>query len=253
MIAALLALALAQPLPEPVLADVDYEVVVTADRDVAEARERVQQAVRDLGYGRGLTLGQRTHHRHPLFWKGGVMVHEQGFARIHVPRFVVLPGTPEDPVPKAARSESQLLKGETPTLPPVASVTFLIGGRRWRQGQLSAIASALEPHLREYRDAIAHREQAWRLLELHGVLDRAWEAGLAPDGTPIGDTPADRRAWLADRWLNTADTVDGAEVRLRIAQFVQLRVQPSDHPFTEAELASLAARSPFLDPLLVEP
>lgn len=229
VIAWILAIALADE-PERRLQDVDYEVVVEREASVREARAAVDARVKELGYAKTVTLGQRSHHLHPQLWKGGVMIHEQGFARIHVPQVL----------PIQVRPAASGVGGEA---------TFLLSGRRVRLGRKTAIAAALEPLLREYRDAISAREQAWRLLELHEQLHLAWEQGVAPDGASIGDAWEARRAWLVGRWLNTADNPDGAEVRARIAEFVRLRVQVSGHPFTEAELATANARAAFPDRL----
>lgn len=206
--------------------------MVSSERSVAESWEGLEEAAKDLGYGRRLKLGQRHHIGHHLPWNGGVMLHEQGFIRVHVPRLFPLPGT-KGPDPDLMPGVAQLDGGWS--RPPGGGITFTVQGKWVRQVRKDAVARALEPHLRAYREALATRAHAWRMLELHETLDRVWEAGIAPDGAQLAH-PEDRRAWLLAAWGNTSDTPEGADVRERIAGFIVHRVQNSEDPFDEAEL-----------------
>jgi hypothetical protein len=244
--------------------DVVEDVVVVGVR-LSEARAEVDRALRDRGYLRLVRLGGRAYWLDPNQpWKPWVMVHREGFARVHGVRAlpVVLPvlepyqpgdlptGTqppwPEDWVePPEEMHLRELgidpLVGEAESTEPasgpapVASATFLVPSPRAVRRQREDLAEALEPRLAQVREGLWQLARAERALELQDDLVAIWLDGVAPDGTPLGGAMA-RRAALSDRWLATEPDAAGAWARAIVEAFVAAEVQTSDHPFRAEEI-----------------
>ena len=196
------------------------EVVVMAEKRLAEAEDALHQALRDQGYGRVLRIGQRSWYLHPKLWKAGVMVHEQGFVRVR--------GRPVLPI----------FYGPIPGHPDLHGLTSVVQTKGTRNVQKSDMVQAIEPHLHAIRDArwaIARRD---REVALRKELIAIWFEGIAPDGTSL-PTMRERRRALHARWRATADGLPGDGARAAIIAFIDDEVQPSDHPYQQTELAAL--------------
>lgn len=208
------AFAQAPQAPPPAL-----EVVVVAERRLSETREGLARSLKDDGYLRVLSLGDRAWYWNRQLWKPGVMVHDEGFARIRGHAFVPLP---------------MVTVRETPAGTRVYEATALTQGHRKVQAQRAAVASELEPWLRELRDGHWELARARRRVELQIALARLWFDGIGPDGTFLPEWDA-RRAALVARWRDTAPDEAGQWVRDDIEAFVDAEVQTSDHPFAPEE------------------
>lgn len=206
-------LALAQ-VPEPAT----LEVVVVAERRLSETKEGLHRSLKDQGYVRLWSLGERSWYLNRQLWKPGVMVHEQGFARVR--------GHPVIPLPIPSIYQ-------TPDGTTVYEMTAITQGRRKVQSQRDAVIGRLEPYLRDLRDGQWALAQGQRRIELQVELSRLWFDGVAPDGLYLPEWDA-RRAALAARFRATAPDEPGQWARDLIEAFVDAEVQTSEHPF-EAE------------------
>lgn len=221
------------------------EVVVTAERRLASAREGVHRHLAEEGYLRLLSIGERSWYLNRALWKPGVMIHEQGFARVRGRRLLPLPLS----VPAPEEVELQRLSQPAPgaAASPSARVgrlTFAYQSRGAVEGQRARVIDGVEPWLREMRDARWSLAQGYRSIELRDQLVGIWFDGIGPDGAQITDYRA-RRAALLDRWLAVADGEAGDWARAEIEAFVDDEVQSSDHPLlpSEIERANATRRS----------
>ncbi|MCA9490788.1 MAG: hypothetical protein KC621_12755 [Myxococcales bacterium] len=227
----------AEPAPTPV----SEEVLVEVQR-LSEAREATRDRLKDLGYGRVLSLGHKSWFVNHKLWKPFLMVHDEGFARIRtVPLLPIGVGPPIEP-PSAypgLATGADVIDHENQM--PMAS--FLTTSPRARKSERARIATTLEPYLANIRDASWALARVEREVELREELVAIWFDGLSADGTPL-PTAAERRAALIERWLRTAPDEGGAWAREAIEAFVDDEVQPAD-PFTAEEVAAANARATF--------
>ena len=96
--------------------------------------------------------------------------------------------------------------------------------------------------LSDYSDALAGRALAGRLQELDARLDSIWRLGFEPLTEASIGTWEDRRAWIAEEWLQPADNAFGDRVREDIEIYALLHIQDSDHPFSREEVAAINDR-----------
>lgn len=203
------------------------EVIVVEDRRTpAAAWDAVQGAVRDLGYGRGLDLGERIVYLPPVrdLSKPFVTVREDGTFRA-----MSLAATP------------------IPVLVPGWIGVVGYGGSKSQERALEArVADALWAPMADYRAAIAAEAMDLRLDALRDTMFQVWRQGIAPDGT-ARSRPDTKRACLASMWLRTTDSPEGARVRREVARFVD-EVVMAEAPYTAAEIVAINARRAFDEP-----
>lgn len=223
----------------PATAEADGEILVIGERRLAETRRQLAQQLQGKGYLKIWSVGDRTWYLHPKLWKPGVVVHDEGFARIRVRRLIPLP---EPPI------EGMGGEGDSgPTV--VVQSRFLVQPQRQIQQQRTRLAQDLEPHLREIRAATWQLAQRQRELDLRDALAGIWIDGIDRHGATMPTYRA-RRAALAARWLHTADGEAGRWARGLIGAFIDDEVQASDHPFTQREIATTQEDNPHPQPFL---
>lgn len=218
-------------------APVPGEIVVFGDLEVARKRQAVINDLRQLGYRDGKRKDGYTLFRPESPWKPSVRVYDDGFVvlRRSPPRFMH-PGDPNKPL------------NYLWCLPPFTPMCLRIGGvvvsKRKLTPQKERVASALEPGLRGWRDAISARAMSERVgQELPDQLDALWLEGVHFDPRlPKVADPAERRRLILELWSNRTCTPEGQQVRDLIAAFILLEVQQSPFPAAEAELVAAEAK-----------
>ncbi len=223
----------------PATAEADGEILVIGERRLAETRRRLAQQLQGQGYLKIWSVGDRTWYLHPKLWKLGVVVHEEGFARIRVRRLIPLPAPPPE----------ESTGGGGSSQAPAVQTRFLVQTRGQLQQQEARLAQDLEPHLREIRSATWQLAQRQRELDLRDALAGIWIDGIDRHGATMPTYRA-RRAALAARWLHTADGEAGRWARGIIGAFIDDEVQASDHPFTQREIAAAQGDNPHPQPFL---
>ena len=209
--------------PTPVL-----EIRVVEERTLAEAREGIDVQLKGKGYLRIWRIGDRTWYLNPKLWKPGVVVHDEGFARVRGRRFYPMGVFPTE-------------RGQ--------EVYAVVQTRRQVQQQKARLVADLEPYLRQIRDATWQLARADRAVAIRDELVGIWVDGIDAGGSEHPTYLARRRA-LSDRWLQTADGEAGRWARGIIGAFIDAEVQTSDHPFGDREIARVQASNPHPQPFL---
>ncbi|MEN0066174.1 MAG: hypothetical protein AAGA48_28795 [Myxococcota bacterium] len=203
------------------------ELIVEGHR-LTEAKEALHQELKSRGYNRFLQLGPRRWYLNPKLWKPGVMIHEEGFARVR--------GRPIMPL-------SVRYMKRVAFRPSYVEGVFLLQSKGMRRTQKAELVRNLEPHLRAIRDARWAMVQPRREADLQAELARLWFDRLDTHGTYLEDRAQIREA-LFQRWLATATGEAGGAMRAIIDIFVVDVVQTSNDPFTTEECQDVRARIP---------
>jgi hypothetical protein len=203
----------------------DEQIVVEATAQLSEAREVLDLAIRDEGYVRLFRLGKTTRYVPPRIWRPWVTVHEWGYVRVK--------GRQLTPVGFKRRGN-------------VWSLHFVWDTERGVQSAEWAVLEDILPAVREWDEARLAQGLAVRRVEVRGTLVTLWETGLTPHATVVLDWP-ERRAYIAELWLHTADNADGATIRGDISVFVDDVVQATA-PYTAEEIAAVDSAHSFGTP-----
>jgi hypothetical protein len=227
--------------PDEHEAEVSEEIVVAGQR-LSSALDHLHSTLRRRGYLRILRSGHRAYYFTPRLWKPWAMVHDEGFARVR--------GVPVVPVAVSGAPPRAFDRWGEP-LPQLHSDTRQIYSTVTLPGRVSgrardALVAEIEPALAEVRQARWELARPERRTAIREALVAIWLDEVAPDGTVLPDAMS-RRWALAALWCNTAPTESGAWARALVADFVDARVQPSDHPFRADEVAATNAACPFED------
>lgn len=238
LLLAVLPAALAQQ-PAPPWQEPGEEVIITATKDLAYARVQLEGAIRAQGYRRRVVRDDRVVFPRPQVWKTKLVLHDDGLLELRTPRLVPMGLAPTTRIDQA--TGRTVLAG--------AEVAGIFSGPRQRRTVEGELLGELEDELQAFRDALWGRSFAERRVAIREEVVRAWFDGVAPGGAAL-PTTAERRAWLLQRWLDTADSEAGEEVRVDLEIFFDEVVQRSQAPLTAEEVASANARRTFPRPLL---
>jgi hypothetical protein len=226
-----------KPAPPPAAAPAGgEEIVVFGDIQVATARRKLDRELRALGYKPGERKDDRTVYRPESSWKPSVIVYDDGFTvlRRSPPRF------------------EPWVQGKTrlvwlSCIPPFTLMCIKVSGWLVTNARLDPqkerVATALQPEVRGWREAIIARNMKERInTDLPTALDALWLEGapIEPDRPPL-PTPVERRAAILQFWAERACTPEGQAVRDLVEVFVAMEVQRSDWPAPSAELRAAEA------------
>lgn len=203
----------------------DAELVVVGER-LSRAKEALQQDLKERGYWR-FRIGKRTWFINRKLWKPGVMVHDEGFARVR--------GRAALPIGVDVRRNDLRTK--------MATGHVVVQSRRKRRQQKAELVQSLEPHLRAIRDARWAMARPEREAALMATLSALWFELTDPEGRVLPDRAAVREA-IFQRWLRTASGEAGQGMRALVERFVESKVQPTEDRYTEDEITSIQQRVP---------
>lgn len=212
------------------------EIVVFGDIQVATARKKLDRELKALGYQPGERKEGRTVYRPESNWKPSVIVYDDGFTvlRRSPPRF------------------EPWVQGKTrlvwlSCIPPFTLMCIKLSG--WLvtnarlEPQKERVATALQPEIRGWREAIIARNMKERInTDLPSALDALWLEGAPIEpGRPALPTPVERRAAILQFWSERACTPEGQAVRDLVEVFVAMEIQRSDWAAPSAELRAAEA------------
>ncbi|MCB9779794.1 MAG: hypothetical protein H6742_14610 [Alphaproteobacteria bacterium] len=212
--------------PAPPWAEPDEVLVVTAERDLAEARQQVEATLGGMDFGRMVQRDGRTVFRRARLWKARAVFHHDGWLEVKAPL-----ATPQ------LLGVRPLRTGDGQVVGHMVEVHGRWSGGKVASAQEARVVYGAEDALRVYRTALQRRSLALHRTTLRQELVAAWYEGRSPDGALL-PSPEARRAFVLDRWLQTADNDAGAALRADIEVFIDDVVQPSDTPLTAAEIAA---------------
>ncbi len=217
--------------------EVDTEIVVWGDA-VDAAREEVITELLDEGYtlmrrrGNGSTVYR--HEDSP--WKGRIILDDSGwmFVRrepLRVEGRSVLPGM-------ARNSAGAWAMCVVWPFLCVRAGGAVISENKFHAAQTDLVV-ATGPLVTAWNDRIADRATTHTVEQVPELLEACWNLGQPISGEVLLADALSRRAAIGSWWYTRTDTPWGDQVRDAIEAFVRAVVQPSDEPFTAAEIAAL--------------
>lgn len=208
------------------------EIVIEASTELAEARRALDRAIEDLGFRRKVIRDDRTIYPRPALWKSKLVLFDDGRLEVRTPSVVPMMLVPRA---RSGVDSSEVVGVEGAGLWSSPPTTRAVEGR---------IYQGLADELADWHDALWARSFAERRMQLREEVLRAWHDGLSPEGRALPTWRA-RRAWLLERWLNTADSTAGEAVRVDLEVFIDDVVQRSAGPLTADEIAAANAQRTF--------
>ena len=226
--------------------DTAYEVVVYGEHRVQEARREIDHTLRQAGFTIVKERNGRTIYRHENPTGGEVVVHEEeGFMRVKR-QPVRVEGVE---MPWAERNSPLAWAGCVIWLPACVRPGGQLQSRRRHMSAETEAAQRVQDEVSTWAERIADLAVDRKTAALPERLEALWDDGAPLEGDGVLPDAEARRRALFDFWATRTDTVWGEEVRQAVEAFLRAVVQPSDHPFTEGELAALNADSPAGRPL----
>jgi hypothetical protein len=213
-------IAIADP---PAAATGDPPVVIVEGQRITGARDELVHELGEQGYDRVKDAGDHLVLRANDPWKGRILVYDDGWVRMRVPRVAQL------------------------TRVRFAGVG-IAGGFNFfpTHGMIAGIEErALEPSrdaIAAYGDRVADVAVEAKVNALPPRLEALWRDGQPLDPGPSLVTIAERKAAILAYWESRTDTVWGDRVRDAIDAFVRAEVQTTDAAFTAAEIDAFNAR-----------
>ena len=230
MVSWLLGLAMAADVDDEVVGE---EITVYAEERVRQARERVVEQLRYMGYDQDVTqVGDRTVYRHSAPWKGEVVLHDDGWTVVR-----------RQPLRVEGR-KMPWTKANTPVawagclLYPYLCVRVggtLVGTAKWRAVEGRTVDS-IHTDVQSWGDRIADLATQRKVGDPPARLQALWDDGQPLEGGAPLATFAARREALMSFWATRTDTLWGEEVRRAVASFCRGEVQGSEHPFDDGEI-----------------
>lgn len=218
--------------------EVDSEIVVFGDLQVAARRAELDRGLRAQGYRMGIRKDGKTVYRPEAPWKPTVVVYDDGFVRLKRS-----PVRFEPPGHQAGSNKLRYLW----CLPPFTPMCLRIGGqvvsKRKLEPQKAQVLTATHPQVGAWREALVGRAMSRKVgTELPDRLDQLWATGRPLEGEgPLLTAPADRRAAILAHWSNRTCTPEGDAVADVLALFLEYEVQESEAPVSAEEQAAANA------------
>lgn len=213
----------------------DEEIIVYGELRVARAREAVVAELQELGYdAKIIDRGNHVVYRHAAPWHGEVVLYDDGWMQVKRQPLRV-----EGRKVPWAREGSPLAWAGCLVYPWACLRVngAFVGQRKWR-GTETRVVARTQATVTEWGDRVADLATERTVDGLPDALAALWEHGTPLDGGPALSTYQARRTALVTLWRTRTETVWGAQVRAAIRAFIRGVVQPSDHPFSAAELTA---------------
>ena len=190
------------------------EVLVESERNEAEARKELDQAIEAQGYLPGIPLGKRTFFMPWKIWEPRITVHEEGMVRVKAravqPMFVL------------------------PTWPPL--IVGVWDSPRKARGMESRVLMAIDPQIDSWRLAMSTTGQLLRREQLRASVESLLGSELSE--------AEQHRVWIA-LWRNTAENAEGEAVRVYLEELAER----AGWVFSQQELELANRDRGFLRPL----
>lgn len=213
-----------EPAP-PVATAVDAgpPVIIVEGHRVTAARDALLHDLADQGYDRVKDKGDHYVIKSNQPYKGRVLVYDDGWVTMKVPRTVQMT--------KLAFAGVGIGGGFNffPTHGSIAGI---------EEGALDPTQEAVAA----YGDRVADAAVEAKVNALPARLEALWERGIPLDAGPSLATIADRKAAILAYWESRTDTVWGDRIREAVDAFLRAEVQSSDDAFTDDEITAFNAR-----------
>lgn len=237
--------------PRPVEGDVeldeddDHTIIVYRELLVEQARRKVIADLRQEGYTRTVERDGYTILRHDASWRGEVRLYDDGWVefrrqplQIEAPRI-------------GAADRNSVGAWMACTIFPLRCIRaggWFVGPRKLHAVERRTLA-VIQDDVHSLGDRVADMHVERTVDDLPARLEALWEDGVPLEGDDPLPTHEDRRAALLAYWDSRTDSPWGESVRQAIESFLRGVVQPSEHPFTDDELAAFEAQRTAPRPL----
>jgi hypothetical protein len=225
---------------EPEDGDEPEEIIVYGELLVARARKTVEREIKSEGYTEIIERGDKVIFRHPLTWKGEVVLHDDGWMEVRRQR-VRFEGRE---MPWAEKNSPLAIAGcfVYPWM-CIRPGGIMVGKRKYR-AQEGRTLSEVHHEAEEWAARIADLSVDHKMNTLPDQLTALWNDGtpVEGEGSPIADY-ADRRKALLAFWESRTDTEWGERIREGVEAFIRAEVQHSEHPFSDDEIAAFNEES----------
>lgn len=214
------------------------ETIYVYDHLVAQRKDEVEFALRDLGYRRVRSSDGREVFVNEVAWKPQIVFDDDGWMRVK--RGPVQVGKPELPgIWKGPLGYAVCVVAPTSCI----RVGGLVISQKKLQWHKTEVLESIQPAMAAYEEAVVERAMATRTgQEVPEALDALWERGVPFTGNvPLPD-PDQRKAALLGFWLERADNTYGDRVRVVVEDYLNEVVQYSATPVTPQEVAQVNAR-----------
>jgi hypothetical protein len=224
------------------------EVVVYGELLVEQARQQLEDDLREAGYARAKVKEDRVIYRHPSVWKGEVHVYEDGWFRTRRQRlkFEAIE------VPWAENGSPLAIAGCV----VYSFLCFRPGGVLISERKFRAQETRIVEHIHEDAEVWAERISDLatdrKVEDLPDAFEDLWSLGAPLMGGEHLATMTDRRMALLAYWDSRTDTPWGETVRQAVEAFCRGVVQHSHDPFTDAEIAEFNERRRAIRPFSLE-
>lgn len=212
------------------------EIIVTDERAVQEARQVVDEELREMGYTKTRRRDDRTVYLHETGWRNKVIVHDDGwmYMRKRPPHI-------KKPEKAGAWWDGVPVVEWTPCLvAPFACVSVGTLGVRPKlvEQDKERVVESAGRDVVAFADAIAGRELAIKVFEvIPERLDAIWYEGVDPERSVSYPTPEERRRAILEFWISRTDNEYGDAVRVAVEQYMLYEIQTSATPYTADEIA----------------
>ena len=208
-------------------------LVVGPGNNVAQKREELGGALRDLGYGNMKRRGDWSVYLADAPWYPKVMVHDSGYMMIKrrgvhfkLPEIADWGGL-EKPL------EVALCLVQPTSCIRVHGLLVSKRRLRWKEQE---VVDQTRKQMTAFQDSIANANLAERIAGLVEVLNLLWREGIQPEATERLESPQARRLAIVEMWQALASNHWGDTVRSHIEVFVDDVIQVSSTPFTQEEV-----------------
>jgi len=219
---------------------VSEEIVVYGKLRVDQAREKVVEDLKNLGYTKLIEKDGAIVMRHESPWRGDVWLHDDGWMRIR-----------RQPVRLEAPPIFLGKKNSVGAWMGCVLYPFICvrpGGQVVSTRKFQAVetrtAAAVEGDVSEWGDRVADLAIETKADALPDRLQALWDEGqpLEP-GQPVLVSASQRKAAILRYWETRTDNEWGETMRRVVEGFVRAEVQHSDDPFTSGEIRKFNRRS----------
>lgn len=198
------------------------EVVVYGTSEATRLREVLGEKLQSMGYGPGKERSGHTRYA-ARSGRPGLTVHHDGQLEI------------DKTVAQVAPPQADPVNGRD-------GMAFGMLNQRQASPLRWEVLETVGPELIAWREALAAAGTAGRLSQIiPDQLDALWADGRPLSGGDTLTTPEARRAALLHHWATRTCTASGAQVRTYVGRFLDLVVDDSPWPTTEAERAAARA------------
>ena len=214
----------------------DLEIIVFGELELQRRRMQLEKDLSALGYRAPLRREGKSIYRPETQWKPSYVVHDSGHVELRrtPPRF-------EPWVDGRTDNKWRYLSCLPPFTPMCVRASGWLVSKRRLQHSKTALVEKTYPSVLHWQEAVAELATEQRLHEdIPDLLEDIWEHGKGWRKDENLETMAQRRTSLAEFLGSRNCTPEGQAAREVVLQFIEVEVQDSEAPFSEAEMEEVA-------------